>query len=148
MIFRVSLRTVKVFSPKASILIKPMSAASSISMATTGILVSCPVTDLVSIGATLEIGIFDVTTPAAWIPVPRIRPRNCPPYCSISGYFSRNHATFFDIMYSSHVSMVFRARFTSERGTFRQRATSRTTPLSLNCRKVAIEATCRYCLSR
>ena len=61
----VFLRTDKVLSPSASILIKPILSASSMSTPTTGILSSEPVEDLVSSGAYLKIGSLLVTTPAA-----------------------------------------------------------------------------------
>ena len=64
-LFKVSLITVSVFSPRASILIRPMSAASSISTPTTGILSPVDGLFLVSMGAYLKIGSLDVTTPAA-----------------------------------------------------------------------------------
>ncbi len=59
------LRTLRVFRPRASILISPILSASSISTATTGMSSSAPVTFLVSSGAYLNIGSLLVTTPAA-----------------------------------------------------------------------------------
>ena len=92
--FRASSMTVNVFRPRASILIRPISAASSMSTATTGILSEVAGLFLVSIGAYLNIGSLEVTTPAAWIPVPRILPLKLSPYSLTSGYLSLNHATF------------------------------------------------------
>ena len=64
------------------------------------------------------------------------------------GYLSLNHCVVFELQNSSHVSTNFKTLFTSVNGIFNTRATSLTTPLSLNDKNVAMDATCRYCLTR
>ena len=60
-----SFTTLKVLRPSASILIRPIFSASSISIPTTGMRSSDPGEERVSKGAYLNIGFLLVTTPAA-----------------------------------------------------------------------------------
>ena len=146
--FIVSSITVSVFNPNTSSLISPMSAASSISTATTGILSFVPGANLVSIGAYLKIESFAVTTPAACIPVPRIRPRSCSPYLTTSGYFILNHWALLLLVKSSQSSTFFNTLFTSDNGTLNALDTSLTIPLPLNSKNVAMDATFLYSSSK
>ena len=131
--FKVSEITDKVLRPRASSLIRPISATVSISYATTGILpeTSSFASALDSIGAYFLKSSFATTTPAACTPTLRIFPRSLSASQVTSGYFVLNSFVFDESIKSSNVSIDFIARLTSDSGTINTRAASLITPLSL-----------------